>query len=410
MDKTPRGLRLHIAILGRRNAGKSSLINAITNQDIALVSSIPGTTTDPVYKAMEVPPLGPIMLVDTAGIDDEGELGQKRVKRTMKVLETADVALLVVDGRLGLSSFDQGMAALCSERKIPWLLVYTKGDLVAEDRKARLAREHRIKYDVPVLWVSSVTKAGIEELKKLLAGVKPADWQAPAIAGDLVEPGETILLVTPIDAAAPKGRLILPQVQTIRDILDHDCQCVVCKETGLKKILEKLKTPPALVVTDSQVFGKVAALVPPEIPLTSFSILMARYKGDLAALVQGAEAVASLKPGDRVLIGEACTHRCLADDIGRVKIPRGLEQAVGGSLKIDHASGYGFPEELEKYKLVVHCGGCMLNRREMLHRIRAVTSEGIPIVNYGVLIAYLHGILPRALAPFQGKEKIYEVL
>ncbi|HHW91932.1 MAG TPA: [FeFe] hydrogenase H-cluster maturation GTPase HydF, partial [Firmicutes bacterium] len=234
--------------------------------------------------------------------------------------------------------------------------------------------------------------------------------QAPAIAGDLVEPGETILLVTPIDAAAPKGRLILPQVQTIRDILDHDCQCVVCKETGLKKILEKLKTPPALVVTDSQVFGKVAALVPPEIPLTSFSILMARYKGDLAALVQGAEAVASLKPGDRVLIGEACTHRCLADDIGRVKIPRWLEQAVGGSLKIDHASGYGFPEELEKYKLVVHCGGCMLNRREMLHRIRAVTSEGIPIVNYGVLIAYLHGILPRALAPFQGKEKIYEVL
>jgi len=410
MDKTPRGLRLHIAILGRRNAGKSSLINALTNQDIALVSPVPGTTTDPVYKAMEVPPLGPVMLIDTAGIDDEGELGQKRVKRTMKVLDTTDVALLVVDGRLGMNGYDEELVSLLAQRKIPWLLVYTRGDLVEENRKARLSREHRAKYAVPVLWVSSVTGEDLEKVKELLAGIQPADWQAPAIVGDLVAPGEMILLVTPIDAAAPKGRLILPQVQTIRDILDHDCQCIVCKDTRLKKALERLKSPPALVVTDSQVFGRVAALVPPEIPLTSFSILMARYKGDLAVLVRGAEAVASLKPGDRVLISEACTHRCLAEDIGRVKIPRWLEQAVGGSLQFDHTSGYGFPEDLERYKLVVHCGGCMLNRREMLHRIQAVTGKGIPIVNYGVLIAYLQGILPRALAPFAGKEKGYEVL
>lgn len=403
MEQTPKGSRLHIALFGRRNAGKSSLINAITNQDLALVSPVPGTTTDPVYKAMEVLPLGPVMLIDTAGIDDEGELGDKRVQKTRKILEQTDVALLVMDASQGMSSFEKEIAALCKQKEIPWLAVYNKEDLVDEKSKALLWREHQAEYKVPLLWVSALTKKGILELKDHLGRIKPSEWLAPAIAGDLVQPGEMIILVVPIDLAAPKGRLILPQVQTIRDILDHDCLCVVCKEYELKKALACLKTPPALVVTDSQVFMKVAADVPPEIPLTSFSILMARYKGDLPVLVRGAQAVESLKPGDRILISEACTHHCQADDIGRVKIPRWLRQTVGGGLQIDYASGYGFPTDLEKYKLVVHCGGCMLNRREMLQRINEVSGHEIPIVNYGVLIAYLHGILPRALAPFQGK-------
>jgi len=403
MQQTPKGSRLHIALFGRRNAGKSSLINAITNQDLALVSSVPGTTTDPVYKAMEVLPLGPVMLIDTAGIDDRGELGDKRVRRTMKVLEQADVVLLVVDACRGMSSFEKEIAALCMQKEIPWLAVYNKEDLVDEKSKALLLQEYQAGYEVPLLWVSALTHKGIPELKDRLSRVKPSEWLAPAIVGDLVQPGEMVILVVPIDLAAPQGRLILPQVQTIRDILDHDNLCIVCKEYELKRAFSTLKTPPALVVTDSQVFMKVAADVPPEIPITSFSILMARYKGNLPVLVRGAKAVESLKPGDSILISEACTHHCQADDIGRVKIPRWLRQTVGGGLQIDYSSGYGFPAGLEKYKLVIHCGGCMLNRREMLHRINEVSARDIPIVNYGVLIACLHGILPRVLAPFQGK-------
>jgi [FeFe] hydrogenase H-cluster maturation GTPase HydF len=400
MQNTPKGSRLHIALFGRRNAGKSSLINALTQQEIALVSDIPGTTTDPVYKAMEILPIGPVMLIDTAGIDDEGPLGEMRVKKTMAVLEKTDVALLVVDSTAGFSEYEHDIAKLCNKRGIPLIIVMNKEDLLNETQKSHLFTEYQNSFNYPYLWVSAHTKYGITALKQLLIEHKPSDWLPPAIVGDLLEAGDMVVLVTPIDDSAPKNRLILPQVQTIRDILDHDCLTVVCKEYDLKNALEALKRPPKLVVTDSQVFEKVSKDTPTEIPLTSFSVLMARYKGDLLTLAQGAKAVDSLTPGDKVLIAEACTHHQQPDDIGKVKIPRWLQKIVGGELSIDFANGTSFPEKLEEYKLVVHCGGCMLNRREMLYRIAQVKDRGIPIVNYGVLIAYIHGILPRALSPF----------
>jgi [FeFe] hydrogenase H-cluster maturation GTPase HydF len=400
MQETPKGSRLHIALFGRRNAGKSSLINALTNQDIALVSHIPGTTTDPVYKAMEILPVGPVMLIDTAGIDDEGSLGELRVKKSMDVLEKTDVALLVVDSVLGFSNYEDKVITLCQDRKIPLIIVLNKEDLLNQLKKSRLEQEFTGKYDLPYVWVSTLSKKGIINLKQHLSKIKPVDWLAPAILGDLLEPGDMVILVVPIDMAAPKGRLILPQVQTIRDILDHDCLTVVCKEYELKQAFLALKEPPKLVVTDSQAFMKVSADTPPDVPLTSFSILMARYKGDLLTLVRGAKTIDSLKPRDKILIAEACTHHQQPDDIGKVKIPRWLRQLVGGELSIEFANGSKFPDNLEEYKLVVHCGGCMLNRKEMLYRIKQVKDQGIPIVNYGVLIAHVHGILPRALKPF----------
>ncbi|MFZ7103327.1 MAG: [FeFe] hydrogenase H-cluster maturation GTPase HydF [Peptococcaceae bacterium] len=399
MQDTPKGSRLHLALLGRRNAGKSSLINALTNQNTALVSEIPGTTTDPVYKAMEILPVGPVMLIDTAGIDDEGSLGEMRVKKTLEVLEKTDIALLVVDPQSGLGDYEEKIIGLCRDREIQVITVFTKSDLVSQSEKQQLENSYKKDHSLPYIWVSAFTKEGILKLKQLLSTIKPAEWLAPAIVGDLLEPGAVAVLVVPIDMAAPKGRLILPQVQTIRDILDHDCLTMVCKEYELKLALETLKKPPALVVTDSQVFMKVAADTPPDVALTSFSILMARYKGDLRTLTQGAKAVDSLRPGDKILIAEACTHHQQPDDIGKVKIPRWLRQLVGGELTIDFANGFKFPANLQEYKLVVHCGGCMLNRKEMLYRIKQVKEKGIPIVNYGVLIAHLHGILPRALAP-----------
>jgi len=443
MQDTPKGSRLHIALFGRRNAGKSSLINALTGQDIALVSAIPGTTTDPVSKAMEILPLGPVMLIDTAGLDDEGALGELRVKKSLEVLEKTDVTLLVTDCTAGFGDDEKKIFLLCAERNIPVIIVFNKVDLIDDSRKNLLFNElqlflrqelslaqgnlnansvaqvennlsnlpdktcspvssMRLREDnlnIPVIFASSITKEGLLALKQHLGKVKPTEWLAPAIVGDILSPGDLVVLVVPIDMAAPKGRLILPQVQTIRDILDHDCLTVVCKEYELKKALDALKEPPKLVVTDSQAFLKVSADLPPEVPLTSFSILMARYKGDILSLARGAKTLETLQPGDKILIAEACTHHQQPDDIGKVKIPRWLRQMVGGELTIDFVNGANYPDNLGDYKLVVHCGGCMLNRREMLHRINQARSKGVPVVNYGILIAAVHGILPRALKP-----------
>lgn len=395
MLETPRANRLHIALFGRRNAGKSSLINALTNQEIALVSPIPGTTTDPVFKAMEILPLGPVMLIDTAGLDDEGELGHLRMQKTREVLPKADLALLVVDATAGFTDFDRAIAELCQQVHLPLIGVMNKSDLVQPDLEA-------IRAALPLPWiaVSSKCGAGIEELKQLMIEHAPKSWEPETILGDLVKPGDTVVLVVPIDSAAPKGRLILPQVQVLRDCLDHGVMAYVCREFELEPTLANLKQPPALVVTDSQAFGPVSRLVPENIPLTSFSILYARYKGDLATLAAGARAISTLKSGDRVLIAEACTHHRQPDDIGKTKIPRWLNQLAGGELQFTWSSGQGYPENLEDYKLIVHCGACMLNRRSMLHRLQQARNRQVPIVNYGVLIAAVHGILDRVLKPF----------
>lgn len=401
MQSTPRSNRLHIAIFGRRNAGKSSLINALTNQDIALVSDVPGTTTDPVYKAMEILPVGPVVIIDTAGIDDTGELGELRVQRTRQVLAKSDLAIVVADATRGIGEYERSIVAEIRERGLPVIGVANKMDIISHDGAWKTAmldvwgRELGVSF-VPV---SSRTGEGIGALKERIIEEAPKDWEGPPIIGDLVAPGDTVVLVVPVDIEAPKGRLILPQVQTLRDLLDHDARAVVVKENVVRAAIENLKACPALVVTDSQAFGTVSEQVPHSVPLTSFSILFARHKGDLATLVEGARRVARLRPGARVLIAEACTHHPIGDDIGRVKIPTWLERKVGGKLNFSWAAGMGFPDDLASFDLVVHCGGCMINRKEMLHRIARVRAAGVPVVNYGVLIAYLHGILERALQP-----------
>jgi len=395
MHETPRGGRLHIALFGRRNAGKSSLINALTGQELAIVSTVAGTTTDPVYKAMEILPIGPVMFIDTAGLDDEGELGEKRVGKSLAVLAKADLVLLVVDPQQNPGEVERTLIEAAGQRQLPVVGVLNKIDLLPETAAVNFPLP-----DIPWVKVSARTGRGISQLKQTMLQLAPKDWTAPTIAGDLVPPGELALLVVPIDLAAPKGRLILPQVQTIRDMLDHDCLTMVVKERELKAAFNSLQKPPALVITDSQAFLKVDADTPPGVPLTSFSILFARYKGDLATLVAGAVAVEDLQPGDRVLIAEACTHHRVADDIGTVKIPRWLRQIVGGELQFEWSSGIELPAHLEQYRLIVHCGACMTNRREMLSRIMTAQAAGVPMVNYGVLIAYVHGILRRALAPF----------
>ncbi|MCL6610773.1 MAG: [FeFe] hydrogenase H-cluster maturation GTPase HydF [Peptococcaceae bacterium] len=395
MHDTPRGSRLHIAIFGRRNAGKSSLINALTGQEVAIVSPVAGTTTDPVYKSMEILPIGPVVLIDTAGLDDTGELGSLRVAKSLAVLDKTDLALLVADHRTGPGEVERGIIDAAGERNIPVIGVLNKTDLPPDRQDSGSSLP-----PIPWVRVSALTRRGIADLKQAMIRVAPKDWTAPTIAGDLVPPGELALLVVPIDLAAPRGRLILPQVQTIRDLLDHDCLAMVVKERELKAALGLLQKPPALVITDSQAFPKVDADTPPGVLLTSFSILFARYKGDLATLVRGALAVEDLQPGDEVLIAEACTHHRVADDIGTVKIPRWLRQAVGGDLRFGWSSGIELPRDLARYRLIIHCGACMINRREMISRIMAAQAAGVPIVNYGVLIARLHGILRRALGPF----------
>ncbi|MDI6893614.1 MAG: [FeFe] hydrogenase H-cluster maturation GTPase HydF [Bacillota bacterium] len=399
-ERTPRGERLHIAIFGRRNAGKSSLINALTGQDIALVSEVPGTTTDPVYKSMEILPLGPVVIIDTAGIDDAGALGELRVRRTESVMRRTDLALLVVDPGAGAGDYEEGIVSRLRSAGIGVLGVLNKTDLLAPGEAERACRELSDRLGIPLVPVSSLTRDGIDRLKMEIVRSAPGDWAAPTIVGDLLNPGDLVVLVVPIDLAAPKGRLILPQVQTLRDILDHDASGAMVKERELRHLLGLLAQKPRLVITDSQVFAKVSADTPRDVWLTSFSILFARHKGDLPTLVRGAKAIDRLEPGDRVLIAEACTHHPVADDIGRVKIPRWLRQRVGGELQVDVKSGLDYPEELKQYRLIVHCGGCMINRREMLYRIMQAQQAGVPIVNYGVAIAYLHGILERVLEPF----------
>lgn len=398
MNSTPRSNRIHIALFGKRNAGKSSLINAITKQETAVVSAVKGTTTDPVYKSMELLPLGPVVFIDTAGLDDEGELGELRKRKTLEVVEKTDLALLVVDAEEGLSDFDISLAAYLRQKKIPSLGVLNKIDLEAGSEP--LLKEMREKLELAVYAVSAASGKGINELRKAMGEAVPDDEDKFKIVGDLVRPGDFVVLVTPIDKAAPKGRLILPQQQTIRDILEADAIAVVTKEYELKETLERLGTKPALVITDSQAFLKVAADTPKDVPLTSFSILFARHKGDLAELVRGARALEKLQDGDKILVAEACTHHQQSDDIGRVKIPRWIRQNTGKELHFEHASGYTFPGNINDYSLIVHCGSCMLNRRSMLHRIAQAVDAGVPIVNYGVLIAYVQGIFPRAIDMF----------
>lgn len=396
MWNTPRSNRLHIALFGRRNAGKSSLINALTNQELAIVSDVPGTTTDPVYKSMEILPLGPVVLIDTAGLDDIGELGHLRIQKTLAVLEKTDVALLVIDGTTDLTTFETDILSRCQTQKIPVIAVLNKADLAASQVQPERLTELGA---AAVVSVSAQTRHNIGELKIALVRHAPEAWDSQTIVGDLLQPGDTAVLVVPIDLAAPKGRLILPQVQVIRDILDHDALAYVTKERELKECIAGMQTKPKIVITDSQAFLKADADTPPDVLLTSFSILFARHKGDLETLVRGAKAIASLKPGDKVLISEACTHHRVEDDIGTVKIPRWLRQYVGGDLHFDWSAGL-FPDNVADYKLIVHCGSCMTTRRDMLARIVKAQQAGVPMVNYGVAIAFVQGILARALSPF----------
>lgn len=404
LNQTPRGERTHIAIFGRRNAGKSSLINALTGQEVAIVSPVKGTTTDPVRKAMELLPLGPILIIDTAGLDDEGALGALRVQRTRDVLNQTDIAILVVEAEHGLGDCERDLAAQVRAKGLPLVVVFNKADLGAPAAAARQAVAEQL--NTPVHVVSSTTKDGIEDLKLALARIVPEDDGGRRLVGDLLQPNDLVVLVTPIDSAAPKGRLILPQQQVARDILEAGAIAVVTRETELRAALASLGKKPRLVITDSQAFALVAAETPADVPLTSFSILFARYKGDLEELVRGAQAVEKLKDGDRVLIAEGCTHHRQKDDIGTVKIPRWLRERTGRNLVLEHTSGMKYPRDLREYALAVHCGACMLNRREMLWRIAQAREAGVPIVNYGVLIAYLKGILPRCLAPFSAAARL----
>lgn len=401
MQSTPRANRPHIAVFGRRNVGKSSLINSLTNQELALVSEIAGTTTDPVYKSMELLPLGPVVMIDTAGIDDSGSLGELRVKKTMEVIRKTDFALLVIDPEQGIGAYEKELVERLKNQKTKYLVVINKRDLYeGKTVDSEIFNEVKSNLGDEIVAVSALENKGIEDLRQKIAENVPVDFEEPFIVGDLIKPGDTVVLVTPIDLAAPKGRLILPQVQTIRDVLDHDGMAIVTKERELKLTLKNLKQKPRIVVTDSQAFMKVDADVPDDILMTSFSILFARYKGDLEIFLDGAVKLETLQPGDRVLIAEACTHRRQADDIGTVKIPRWLRQKVGNQLEFKHVSGREYPADLGDYDLILHCGGCMLNRKEVLARLQEARTAGVPAINYGMAIAGLYGILDRALQPF----------
>lgn len=397
MEATPKGLRLHVGIFGRRNVGKSSLLNAITRQQVSIVSDQAGTTTDPVEKPMELLPLGPVLFIDTAGIDDTGALGELRVAKTRAAFDRTELGVLVAEPEIW-GEFEEAILKELIDRKLPVIVVFNKIDLGRPPAGLVSRLTHA---GVKVVFTSTRDGGGVLDFRAALLASAPEDFvNNPAILGDLVGPGEMAVLVVPIDKEAPKGRLILPQVQSIRDLLDSDSYCLVVKERELKDALGRLNQPPKLVVTDSQAFLKVVADTPREIPLTSFSILFARYKGNLTELVAGAQAIEALKPGDRVLIAEACSHHPIADDIGRVKIPRWLTQFVGGKLEFVTVQGHDFPEDLASYKLVIHCGACMNNRREMLSRILRCRTAGVPITNYGLAIAFSLGIFERALEPF----------
>ena len=394
LNNVPSSERTHIGIFGKRNAGKSSVINAITGQSLAIVSDIKGTTTDPVLKSMELLPLGPVVLIDTPGLDDEGDLGHLRIQKAYQILNKTDIALLVIDGTAGMTAEDYQILDRIRAKNIPYLIVFNKADLAPDADTSDTADAAN------VIWVSTVTGLHIQELKERLATLLPDEDSGKTILGDLIRPSDFIVLVVPIDKAAPKGRLILPQQQTIRDILDHNAISIVVKETDLKHTLETLGKKPALVITDSQVFDKAAADTPSDIPLTSFSILFARYKGNLKTLVDGARMLRHLENGDKILISEGCTHHRQCDDIGTVKLPRLIRNYTGKELEFEFTSGTEFPFLLEKYRLIVHCGGCMLNEREMKYRIRCAEDAGIPITNYGTAIACMKGILERSIEIF----------
>jgi len=387
MNTTPKSSRLHIGIFGRRNAGKSSLINALTKQNVALVSSTAGTTTDPVFKAMELLPIGPVVIIDTAGLDDEGELGEMRVERTFQVLNSTDLALLVIDSEIGVGQPETEAIQKTKDKKIPVIGILNKSDIKKHTIDAR--REWQKMLGAELIEVSALTGEGITELLMAIIRKAPEENTMPSLVEGLVSSGEVAVLVVPIDKAAPKGRLILPQQQVIRDLLDKGAIAVITRQHELKKTLDSLNKPPVIVITDSQEFKKVEELTPESIPLTSFSILLARQKGDLEELKKGVEAIDKLLPGDRVLIAEACTHHRQDEDIGTVKIPRWLNERVGGELSYQWASGMSFPSDISRFKLIVHCGACMINRREMMYRISIAKEKGIPIVNYGLLIAHL---------------------
>jgi [FeFe] hydrogenase H-cluster maturation GTPase HydF len=393
----PKSFRLHIGIFGRRNVGKSSLLNAITRQQVSIVSEFAGTTTDPVEKPMELLPLGPVLFIDTAGIDDVGALGELRVQRTRQVFNRTDLAVLVAEaGNWG--QFEETLLEELRARKIPSIVVFNKTDLA--EPPAAAVRQLAEKA-IPVVRTAAHIGAGTLDFRQALLDHAPDQFvNNPTILGDLVGPGEMAVLVVPIDKEAPKGRLIMPQVQSIRDLLDSDAYCVVVKERELRAALENLKRPPKLVVTDSQAFLKVAADTPRNVPMTSFSILFARFRGDLCAQVEGTLAIDTLKTGDRILVAEHCSHHPIGEDIGRVKIPRWLTQYVGGKLEFTHVQGHDFPEDVTPYQLIVHCGACTANRREMLNRILRCREAGVPITNYGLTIAYSLGIFERALEPF----------
>ena len=404
LNNVPSSERTHIGIFGKRNAGKSSVINAITDQSLAIVSDIKGTTTDPVLKSMELLPLGPVVLIDTPGLDDEGDLGHLRIQKAYQILNKTDIALLVIDGTAGMTAEDYQILDRIRAKNIPYLIVFNKADLAPDADTSDTDTSNADTSDTAdaanVIWVSTVTGLHIQELKERLATLLPDEDSGKTILGDLIRPSDFIVLVVPIDKAAPKGRLILPQQQTIRDILDHNAISIVVKETDLKHTLETLGKKPALVITDSQVFDKAAADTPSDIPLTSFSILFARYKGNLKTLVDGARMLRHLENGDKILISEGCTHHRQCDDIGTVKLPRLIRNYTGKELEFEFTSGTEFPFSLEKYRLIVHCGGCMLNEREMKYRIRCAEDAGIPITNYGTAIACMKGILERSIEIF----------
>jgi len=408
LNDTPSGERLRISFFGKRNAGKSSLVNAVTNQQLAVVSDTLGTTTDPVSKAMELLPLGPVVITDTPGFDDTGVLGELRVRRTKQVLNKTDIAILVTDATRDMDESEQELLRIFKEKSIPFIVVKNKLDLLEDGEKANPDKDGKdINDDADeknraTIYVSATEKKGIEELKEMIGHIVPSGDTGLRLVGDLINPGQTIVLVIPIDKAAPKGRLILPQQQALRDILDAGAYAITTRETELEELLQRMEgtlQKPDLVITDSQVFEKVNKIVPQDVPLTSFSILMARYKGFLDTAVRGAGTIDKLCDGDKVLISEGCTHHRQCGDIGTVKLPKWLAERTGKHLVIETSSGSDFPENLEEYKLIIHCGGCMLSTREMIYRMKCAEDMEVPFTNYGISIAYMKGILDRTIAP-----------